>query len=61
MIARILAEKDILRSQLVELQEKLFSLKAVHNSRERRQSADVNLNAVTYQHTQYSGYNIKFF
>lgn len=40
MIARILAEKDILRSQLVELQEKLFSLKAVHNSRERRQNAD---------------------
>lgn len=40
MITRILSEKDCLRSQLVELQERLFSLKAVHRSRERRQSSD---------------------
>ncbi|XP_072319519.1 caspase recruitment domain-containing protein 14 [Eucyclogobius newberryi] len=40
MITRILTEKDCLRSNLVELQERLFSLKAVHGSRERRQSSD---------------------
>ncbi|CAL1602174.1 unnamed protein product [Knipowitschia caucasica] len=40
MITRILTEKDCLRSQLVELQERLFCLKAVHRSRERRQSSD---------------------
>lgn len=40
MITRILSEKDCLRSQLVELQERLFSQKAVHRSRERRQSSD---------------------
>lgn len=28
MIARVLAEKDALRSQLVELQERLFSLQS---------------------------------
>ncbi|XP_022067809.2 caspase recruitment domain-containing protein 14 [Acanthochromis polyacanthus] len=40
MIARILAEKDTLRCQLVELQEKFFSLQTTHNSRQQRQSSD---------------------
>ncbi|XP_068178613.1 caspase recruitment domain-containing protein 14 [Antennarius striatus] len=40
MIARVLAEKDVLRCQLVELQEKVFSLQVTHSSRERRQSRD---------------------
>lgn len=48
MIARVLAEKDTLRCQLVELQERFFSLKtdaaAAAAARERRQSSDVNLN-----------------
>ncbi|KAJ0033402.1 hypothetical protein NQD34_000509 [Periophthalmus magnuspinnatus] len=39
MITRILMEKDGLRSQLVELQERLLSMKAVHVSRERRKSS----------------------
>uniref|UniRef100_A0A8C6SFZ6 Caspase recruitment domain family, member 14 n=1 Tax=Neogobius melanostomus TaxID=47308 RepID=A0A8C6SFZ6_9GOBI len=38
MITRILSEKDCLRSQLVELQERLFSLKAVERFRERKSS-----------------------
>uniref|UniRef100_A0A3B4A5Z6 Uncharacterized protein n=1 Tax=Periophthalmus magnuspinnatus TaxID=409849 RepID=A0A3B4A5Z6_9GOBI len=41
MITRILMEKDGLRSQLVELQERLLSMKAVHVSRERRKSSGV--------------------
>uniref|UniRef100_A0A3Q3WAF9 Uncharacterized protein n=1 Tax=Mola mola TaxID=94237 RepID=A0A3Q3WAF9_MOLML len=41
MIARVLAEKDTLRCQLVELQERVFSLQATGSSRERRQSRDV--------------------
>ncbi|GAA6228590.1 caspase recruitment domain-containing protein 14-like isoform X2 [Lates japonicus] len=40
MIARVLAEKDTLRCQLVELQERVFSLKAKCSPRERRQSSD---------------------
>ncbi|KAJ0050842.1 hypothetical protein NL108_008189 [Boleophthalmus pectinirostris] len=40
MITRILTEKDSLRAQLVELQERLFSMKAVHGSRGRRKSSD---------------------
>ncbi|XP_044044664.1 caspase recruitment domain-containing protein 14 isoform X2 [Siniperca chuatsi] len=40
MIARILAEKDTLRSQLVELQEQVFSLQAKHSPRGRQQSCD---------------------
>ncbi|XP_008303233.1 caspase recruitment domain-containing protein 14-like, partial [Stegastes partitus] len=40
MIARILAEKDTLRSQLVELQEKVFSLQATRSSKQQRQSSD---------------------
>lgn len=41
MIARVLAEKDTLRCQLVELQERVFSLQATGGSRERQQSCDV--------------------
>ncbi|XP_040893017.1 caspase recruitment domain-containing protein 14 [Toxotes jaculatrix] len=40
MIARILAEKDTLRCQLVELQERVFSLQAKHNTRVQQQSSD---------------------
>ncbi|XP_068445393.1 caspase recruitment domain-containing protein 14 [Clinocottus analis] len=40
MIARILAEKDTLRCQLVELQERVFSVQAKRSSREQRQSCD---------------------
>nr|XP_046258842.1 caspase recruitment domain-containing protein 14 isoform X2 [Scatophagus argus] len=39
MIARVLAEKDTLRCQLVELQERVFSLQVKH-PREQRQSCD---------------------
>ncbi|KAK9540309.1 hypothetical protein VZT92_002770 [Zoarces viviparus] len=42
MIARILAEKDTLRCQLVELQEQVFSVQAQRSPREQqRQSCDV--------------------
>lgn len=44
MIARVLAEKDTLRCQLVELQERFFSLKTDAGARERRHSSDVNQN-----------------
>ncbi|KAF1395567.1 hypothetical protein PFLUV_G00012860 [Perca fluviatilis] len=40
MIARILAEKDTLRCQLVELQEQVFSLQAKRSDRGQRQSCD---------------------
>ncbi|XP_062288130.1 caspase recruitment domain-containing protein 14 [Scomber scombrus] len=40
MIARILAEKDTLRSQLVEIQERVFNLQGKHSPREERQSSD---------------------
>ncbi|KAK2919451.1 hypothetical protein Q8A73_003822 [Channa argus] len=40
MIARILAEKDTLRCQLVELQERVFSLQANYSPRGQRQSSD---------------------
>ncbi|KAM4584078.1 caspase recruitment domain-containing protein 14 [Odontesthes bonariensis] len=40
MIARILAEKDTLRSQLVELQESVFSLQAKPSPREQQHSSD---------------------
>lgn len=40
MIARILAEKDTLRCQLVELQEKVFSLQGKRSPRDQRQSCD---------------------
>ncbi|XP_034413836.1 caspase recruitment domain-containing protein 14 isoform X2 [Cyclopterus lumpus] len=44
MIARILAEKDTLRCQLVELQERVFSVQAKRSSRElQRQSCDGEL------------------
>ncbi|TKS69267.1 Caspase recruitment domain-containing protein 14 [Collichthys lucidus] len=39
MIARILAEKDTLRCQLVEFQERVFSLQANRSPREQRQSS----------------------
>nr|XP_020451666.1 caspase recruitment domain-containing protein 14-like [Monopterus albus] len=42
MITRILIEKDTLRSQIVELQERVFSLQARHSPREQRQSSDEN-------------------
>ncbi|XP_026160270.1 caspase recruitment domain-containing protein 14 [Mastacembelus armatus] len=42
MIARILAEKDTLRSHLMELQEKVFGLEVKHPSREEQQSFDDN-------------------
>lgn len=41
MIARVLAEKDTLRCQLVELQERFFSLQSKARTGERRQSSDV--------------------
>ncbi|XP_015231277.1 PREDICTED: caspase recruitment domain-containing protein 14 isoform X1 [Cyprinodon variegatus] len=41
MIARILAEKDTLRSQLVELQEAVFALQAKRSPRIKLQSSDV--------------------
>ena len=41
MIAHILAEKDTLRSQLVELQESVFSLQAKPSPREQQHSSDV--------------------
>ncbi|KAM7010137.1 caspase recruitment domain-containing protein 14 [Tautogolabrus adspersus] len=40
MIARALAEKDTLRCQLVELQERVFSLQANHSPRSQQQSCD---------------------
>ncbi|XP_068607337.1 caspase recruitment domain-containing protein 14 [Brachionichthys hirsutus] len=40
MIARVLAEKDVLRCLLVELQEKVFSLQVSQSSRERQQGCD---------------------
>lgn len=40
MIARVLAEKDTLRCQLVELQEHVFSLQANPSPREQQQSCD---------------------
>ncbi|XP_029998822.1 caspase recruitment domain-containing protein 14 [Sphaeramia orbicularis] len=40
MIARLLAEKDTLRCQLVELQERMFSLKATRSPTSGRQSSD---------------------
>ncbi|XP_042284811.1 caspase recruitment domain-containing protein 14 [Thunnus maccoyii] len=40
MIARILAEKDTLRCQLVEIQDRVFSLQANRSPREKRQSSD---------------------
>lgn len=51
MIARILAEKDTLRCQLVELQEKVFSMQANRRLREQRQSSDVITHTHKYQHT----------
>ncbi|KAM4750282.1 caspase recruitment domain-containing protein 14 [Anableps anableps] len=41
MIARILAEKDTLRSQLVELQEAVFTLQAKRSPRTQLQRSDV--------------------
>ncbi|XP_060948155.1 caspase recruitment domain-containing protein 14 [Limanda limanda] len=40
MIARILAEKDTLRCQLVELREKTFSLQDKRSAREQQQSSE---------------------
>ncbi|XP_041789301.1 caspase recruitment domain-containing protein 14 [Chelmon rostratus] len=40
MIARVLAEKDTLRCQLMELQERVFSLQVKRGPREQRQSCD---------------------
>ncbi|XP_035516850.1 caspase recruitment domain-containing protein 14 [Morone saxatilis] len=40
MIARVLAEKDTLRCQLVEFQEQVFSLKANRSPRKQQQSSD---------------------
>uniref|UniRef100_UPI0037E71C03 caspase recruitment domain-containing protein 14 n=1 Tax=Semicossyphus pulcher TaxID=241346 RepID=UPI0037E71C03 len=40
MIARVLAEKDTLRCQLVELQEHVFSLQASHSPRKQQSSCD---------------------
>uniref|UniRef100_A0A3B4F5G5 Caspase recruitment domain family member 14 n=1 Tax=Pundamilia nyererei TaxID=303518 RepID=A0A3B4F5G5_9CICH len=42
MIAHVLAEKDTLRCQLVELQEKVFSLQTKCSSTELHQSSEVN-------------------
>lgn len=43
VIARILAEKDTLRSQLVELQETVFTLQAKRSCGAQQQSPDVLL------------------
>lgn len=53
-IARILAEKDTLRCQLVELQEKVFSLQAKRSRREDQPSSDVMSRTDTVSHTQAS-------
>lgn len=52
MIARVLAEKDTLRCQLMELQERVFSLQVKRGPREQRQSCDVISHASIYQHTR---------
>ncbi|XP_034543787.1 caspase recruitment domain-containing protein 14 [Notolabrus celidotus] len=39
-ITRVLAEKDTLRSQLVELQDRVFSLQANHSPRAQKKSCD---------------------
>lgn len=56
MIAHVLAEKDTLRCQLVELQEKVFSLQTKRSSAELHQSSEVNFlntHALTYaQHLE---------
>ncbi|KAM3622977.1 uncharacterized protein V6R79_005552 [Siganus canaliculatus] len=40
MIARVLAEKDTLRCQLMELQEQVYSLQVMHSLRDQPQSCD---------------------
>lgn len=54
-IARSLAEKDMLRGQLMELQEKVFTMKACSRQRERREKSRVKLtmfyNKFNTQHT----------
>ncbi|XP_028272339.1 caspase recruitment domain-containing protein 14 isoform X2 [Parambassis ranga] len=45
MIARVLAEKDTLRCQLVELQERVFSLQSKRGARDQRQSSDSSVSS----------------
>ncbi len=42
-IARSLAEKDLLRGQLMELQARVFTMKACNKQRERREKSRVTL------------------
>lgn len=54
MIAHVLAEKDTLRCQLVELQEKVFSLQTKCSSTELHQSSEVNfLNTHVLKYAQH--------
>lgn len=54
-IARSLAEKDVLRGQLMELQARVFAMKACSKQRERREKSRVTLTNLYYtfknQHT----------
>uniref|UniRef100_A0A3B4TE05 Caspase recruitment domain family, member 14 n=1 Tax=Seriola dumerili TaxID=41447 RepID=A0A3B4TE05_SERDU len=52
MIAQTLAEKDALRCQLMELQERVFSLRAKHSSTAQQQSSDVISHTNTYKRTR---------
>lgn len=42
-IARIIAEKDVLRGQLMELQARVFAMKACSKQRGRREKSRVTL------------------
>jgi len=54
-IARSLAEKDMLRGQLMELQEKVFTMKACSRERERREKSRVKLSIFYHEfNTQHS-------
>lgn len=54
-IARSLAEKDVLRGQLMELQARVFTMKACNKQRERREKSRVTLtNFLFYIETQHT-------
>ncbi|KAG8015045.1 Caspase recruitment domain-containing protein 14 [Nibea albiflora] len=66
MIARVLAEKDTLRCQLVEFQERVFSLQANRSPREQRQSCTeviscTNTYHCTHKQNSYRAGNVYVF
>lgn len=66
MIARVLAEKDTLRCQLVEFQERVFSLQANRSPGEQRQSSTqviscTNTYQCTHEHNTYRADNVYVF